>query len=238
MLTVIVPFRLESSRFPNKAISLFKSKALLTHALSLANKISNNVILTSPHTDFLKVRSIIKSENYEFIESSESCNSATDRVLEIYKLLKGEIFITLPIDEPSIDPEEVNRVSKMFKGDCATLYCDFYDLSDALSPLSAKIVLDVNDYLIYISRAVIPLGKDGEINSSTLKKNVGVLFFSRQFLEGFSKHNTETCLDRFEGLEQLRLLELGFKIKAFKIKHVGFGIDVPTQIKKLEERMR
>ena len=65
MLTVIVPFRLESSRFPNKAISLFKSKALLTHALSLANKISNNVILTSPHTDFLKVRSIIKSENYE-----------------------------------------------------------------------------------------------------------------------------------------------------------------------------
>ena len=36
-------------------------------------------------------------------------------------------------------------------------------------------------------------------------------------------------LDRLEGLEELRIIELGFKFKLHRIEHSGFGIDVPEQ---------
>ena len=39
-----------------------------------------------------------------------------------------------------------------------------------------------------------------------------------------------------EGLEELKYVELGFKVKLHKIKHIGFGIDIPSQVKLLESR--
>ena len=88
-----------------------------------------------------------------------------------------------------------------------------------------------------MSRSVIPIAKNGNILLNNLKKNVGIFFFRRNFLDELKSHkNTKTYLDELEGLEQLRWLELGFKIKTVKIKHYGFGIDIPEQLNILEER--
>ena len=39
-----------------------------------------------------------------------------------------------------------------------------------------------------------------------------------------------------EGLEELRLIELGFRVKMHEILHDGFGVDIPEQISILESR--
>ena len=112
-------------------------------------------------------------------------------------------------------------------------------MEDAISNLSAKIVTDNNDFILYMSRSVIPISKQGEIDIKKLKKNVGVFFFKKSFLtELKSKKNIKTYLDKYEGLEQLRWLELGYKIKIIKINHYGYGIDIPEQIKLLEKRIK
>jgi 3-deoxy-manno-octulosonate cytidylyltransferase (CMP-KDO synthetase) len=90
-----------------------------------------------------------------------------------------------------------------------------------------------------MSRSIIPISKSGEINIKKLKKNVGVFFFKKNFLNELKKQkNIETYLDKYKGLEQLRWLELGYKIKVIKINHYGYGIDVPEQIKLLVKRVK
>ncbi len=46
----------------------------------------------------------------------------------------------------------------------------------------------------------------------------------------------ETKLDKIESLEELKVIELGHRVKLHKIKHIGFGIDTPEQVKLLEKR--
>ena len=100
-------------------------------------------------------------------------------------------------------------------------------------------VLDKYDYLIYMSRAMVPYlyGWKPENWWKDLFKNVGVSLFSREFLNRLNAqcHNT-TGLNVLEGLEQCRWLELGFKIKCIEIKHFGFGVDEPWQLEALESR--
>ena len=49
-------------------------------------------------------------------------------------------------------------------------------------------------------------------------------------------YDRKTNLDKIEGLEEIKLVECGFKVKLHKIKHIGFGIDSPEQVKLLEDR--
>jgi 3-deoxy-manno-octulosonate cytidylyltransferase (CMP-KDO synthetase) len=241
----IVPFRLQSQRFPDKPLCSVFGKTLIENALDIAHAIGiGETILTAPETDYRHVSGKVPGLTdrfFTFAPTSENCKSATERVLELYTKLDGDLFISIPMDEPALIPAQIKKGIEFVKYDncdLLTLYCDFYCKEDAFSRLSAKIVTNNHDEILYMSRAVVPLAKDGTIVVQKLKKNVGVFYFKRDFLDKLAAlHQTDTGLDRFEGLEQLRWLELGFTIKVLKIKHYGFGIDVPEQVKQLEKRI-
>ncbi|MBN2439815.1 MAG: hypothetical protein JXJ04_00660 [Spirochaetales bacterium] len=241
----IVPFRLQSERFPNKALCRIFGKTLIENILDIVNAVEEGeTILTSPEEDYHEVLDKLpglQSKKFSFIPTSTSCKSATERVLELYPQLEGELFISIPMDEPALIPSQLERgleYSIKNNVDLLTLYCDFFCEEDALSGLSAKIVTDNQSRILYMSRSVIPIQKNGTINMSMLKKNVGVFYFKRSFLEDLSSAGSiKTELDTYEGLEQLRWLELGFKIDVCKVVHYGFGIDVHEQVAQLEKRI-
>jgi 3-deoxy-manno-octulosonate cytidylyltransferase (CMP-KDO synthetase) len=226
-----VPFRLGSQRFPDKALVHYKGKPLL------------HIIITAPADDLNAARQQLNIESHpvELIESSLSCESATERAVEILPKVDANYLLTLPIDEPEITPGEIKRAissaSNLSEVDAITFYCDFYCAEDYVSPLSAKVVIDADGGLLFMSRAVVPVRKDGSVDPTMLKKNVGAFLFERGFLERLADmKDRRTTLDRFEGLEQLRWLELGFGVKVLKIDHIGFGIDIPDQLALLERR--
>ena len=146
------------------------------------------------------------------------------------------------MDEQTLIPGQIeNGIHHAIKSnrELLTLYCEFFCKEDAISKLSAKIVTNNNDEILYMSRSVIPITKNGIIDIKRLKKNVGVFYFRREFLDKLSSYgHRKTELDGFEGLEQLRWLELGFSIKVYRITHYGFGIDVPEQVEQLEKRIQ
>ncbi len=241
----IIALRLKSQRFPNKILCHFNGKSLVENSLEVASKIdSSATILTASEQDFVRIRKKVdlSSYKYKFIPSSNECNSSSDRIVEIHSELDGDLFVSIPADEPSLIPQEVRKaICKIQDKDFLvyTLYCDFYCRKDAISNLSAKVVINKRNEILYMSRSVIPVAKNGNIDVHNLKKNVGVFFFRRKFLDTLEqKKNTETFLDKFESLEQLRWLELGIRVNAMKINHFGFGIDIPTQISELEERLK
>jgi 3-deoxy-manno-octulosonate cytidylyltransferase (CMP-KDO synthetase) len=241
----IVPFRLQSQRFPNKPLCVIFGKTLIENGLDIAHSVSRGkTILTGPEEDFLEVKEKVPGlhkRDFIFIPTSGECKSATERVMELSRELKGDLFISIPMDEPSIIPGELERglvFSLQHNPDVLTLYCDFFCEEDARSTLSAKIVTDNHGRILYMSRSVIPLRKNGTIQLSMLKKNVGVFYFRSSFLQALEEHReVQTSLDTYEGLEQLRWLELGYSIYVQKIKHYGFGIDIPDQVEQLEKRI-
>lgn len=244
-MRVIIPFRLNSKRFPNKVMSIFKGKTLLEHAIENALQINSQVTLTAPLEDFFKIAPIFDTYNgVKFMATDKNCYCGTDRALKIYQYYKDERFIILPIDEPAIIPSEIIGAIKQwnhYKNPVAILYTNFYCEEEADSLLSAKMVLNKYDELVYMSRSRVPslYGLRGKPQDrwKDLFKNVGVSFLSRGFFNKLLYYGRNaTSLQGVEGLEQLRWLELEMKIKCIKINHYGFGIDEPWQLEALEQR--
>lgn len=241
--TVVVPFRLGSTRFPNKALTRYKDAPLLTHGIRNALALgSAGVIVTGPEDDLETAR----RQGVDFrgtlsAASPASCKSATERVLAIRDAVHTPYTITLPVDEPEVQPSALRDAFQspedLVGADAVTFWCPFFSEEDYLSPLSAKIITDRNRRILYMSRAGIPVFKSGEGRPENAKKNVGVFVFPRAFLDRLADCNRiETTLDTVEGLEQLRWLELGFTVRAIPIRHIGFGIDAPEQVALLEKR--
>lgn len=250
-VTVVVPFRLPSKRFPNKALCRYRGKTLIEHAIANGAELApRRIVVTAPAEDLEAVGGEIDLERLggelpvELIvrPSSASCWSATERVLELFPSFDGELFLSLPIDEPAIRPSELLRVVQGIEAfgsaGVITFHCDFYCEEDYLSPLSAKVVIDRSARILYMSRGIIPVRKDGSADPSMLKNNVGAFLFRRSFLEELAAEAAvATVLDRHEGCEQLRWIELGFSVKCLEIEHVGLGIDIPEQVAELEARV-
>ena len=234
-MKLIIPYRLKSSRFPNKYISDFLGLPLIEHSLKLCEGL-DDIIVTAPKEDYIKeILDLHSKYEFDFIPTSFDCKSGTDRIIEISRKIKDNYYILIPADEPLIDKEEFKRVLYREQlNDFNLCYSDFYCEEDCVSNLSAKIVSTNDDYLLYLSRNIIPVKKNSEFDYKDCKKCVGIKIFSyngiKKLYEGKSK------LDKIEGLEEIKLVELGYKVKLHKIKHIGFGIDIPEQVKLLEDR--
>ena len=238
-MKLIIPYRLKSSRFPNKYISNFLGIPLIEHSLKLCEEFGNDVIVTAPKEDYVKEVSDLQDHyGFQFIPTSLDCKTGTDRVMEISRNIRDDYYILIPADEPLIDKEEFKRVLYREQlDDFNTCYTDFYSEEDCISNLSAKIVSTWDNYLLYQSRNIIPIKKSGDYNWKDCKKQVGIKIFSKKGLDELYKlKHKETHLDKLEGLEELRIIELGFKFKLHKIKHIGCGIDVPNQVERMEKR--
>jgi 3-deoxy-manno-octulosonate cytidylyltransferase (CMP-KDO synthetase) len=81
-----------------------------------------------------------------------------------------------------------------------------------------------------MSRQAIPTG------TKIYKRQVGIYaFWMYQLIEYYGAGHTKGFLEAHENIEILRLLELGVKVKMVQLKHAYQSVDVPGDIKKVEE---
>ena len=108
-------------------------------------------------------------------------------------------------------------------------------------PNAVKVVVDRNGLALYFSRAPIPGSfPGGKIpGHETAWRHVGIYAFRRAALEKFLVLE-RTPLEIAEGLEQLRALENGMRIKVVEIESSPVGVDTPEDLEvvKLELRRR
>ena len=237
---LIIPIRTGSTRFPNKFFSDFNGKPLVQHSIDIAKKLNfvDEIILSSSEFTDEAIQICIDNEIILYVNKEEvSCGS--EKVLEISKEYPDfDFYVTLPADEPAIDPDELNRTwSKYnlgFSNWISTLYCDFYNEYDLVDNKSCKIVTGKSNKAVYFSRSIVPGSKNSGIQElSIYKKHVGVFIFPKNLIR--KKIWTKNYLSEIEGLEQNMFLDESFY--CYKIKHIGFGVDSPEQTKKLEDRI-
>ena len=170
--------------------------------------------------------------------TSQNHTCGTDRLAEcadILNLSDDDIVLNIQGDEPMITPKMVSTLRSCFDNlevYMGTLKKRINSQEELDNPNVVKVITDVNDNAIYFSRYCLPYNRDNRKVEHF--KHVGAYGYKTFFLKQFSKM-PKTELEMAESLEQLRVIENGYKIKVKETDVMTVGIDTPEQLTYVEK---
>lgn len=238
----IIPARYRSSRFEGKPLVNILGKPMIQRTWERAKMATtlDNVVIA---TDDERIAECCLGFGANVVMTSESCQNGTERCNEaLIKLKKKyDIVVNIQGDEPLIEPEIIDGVVKALQGAPDAVFSTAVtSLSpeDALDPNRVKCVVDKHGYAIYFSRGLIPFNKKAEVNPNfSYLLHLGIQSYDTKFLGIYPKLQS-TPLQLEEDLEQLKVLENGYKMKVIKVQHDAHGVDIPSDVAKIESLMR
>lgn len=206
-------------------------------------------------TDDERIREAVVMAGGEAVLTSKSHGSGTDRVAEVVRDMTDEVVVNVQGDEPFIEPQAIERAASLVRGEGAppvgTLACPVRNLEDLADPAVVKVVISRRGEAIYFSRLPVPYSghlwsADGE--GWRLKergkrpdvkglyyRHVGVYAFRPGFLKEFSS-KAPTAAECAERLEQLRILEEGWRIAVAVSDYEGHGVDTENGLAEARRR--
>ncbi|MFC1726199.1 3-deoxy-manno-octulosonate cytidylyltransferase [candidate division KSB1 bacterium] len=240
----VIPARFNSKRFPGKPLSLILNKPMIQHVFErsmLAKKLNKVVVAT----DDKRIYDAVKDFEGEVVMTDENIHTGTDRVYHASKALDYEIVLNIQGDEPLIEPELLDLIVEEFEKeidiDVVTPIRKAETIDEVKNPNMARVVIDKNGFALYFSRAAIPYNRDlseGKwLDNHTYYKHIGIYGYRKVFLEKFVNMGT-SGLENVEKLEQLRILENGYRIKTVLTVYNPVCVDLPEDIKNVERVMK
>ena len=151
-------------------------------------------------TDSKKIAKVVKKYGYNYIFTSSSCLTGTDRVAEASKKIRSKIFINVQGDEPTINPSDIKKVIETKKKFPNHVICGYDKVHDFENPASInlpKVVVNSKGELIYISRALVP-GKKKESQKIQYHKQVCIYAFNKKQLKMFSFKNRKGQIETWK----------------------------------------
>lgn len=239
MIYVVIPARYESTRFPGKPLAQIAGKTMIQRVYEQAKKstLVDKVIVA---TDDNKIFDHVSSFGGEVVLTSSEHQSGTDRIAEvIQKEDNADIIINVQGDEPIIPPEAIDLIAQPLLKEpevqMSTLIRKCQSEEDFHNPNIVKAVIDKNNFALYFSRSCIPYIRNKDRISHYL--HIGLYAYRRETLLQLCKippANLEQC----EGLEQLRALYNGIKIKALITDYQPVSVDIPEDVAKVEDYIK
>jgi len=233
----IIPARFGSTRLLGKPLLEINGKPLiqLTYESALqASSLDDLIVATDDERIFNKVLEFGGKAEM----TPETCQTGTDRLAWLVQnnhLFKdAEIIVNIQGDEPDIHPETIQGCIQALKdaedASVSTPIVRLKDRKEAESPSVVKCVTDTFGYALYFSRALIPSNKSGSFSeNATYFKHLGLYAYRKDFLLKYP-HIPATPLQLQEDLEQLKVLEMGYKIKTHLTEHDSAGIDTIEEL--------
>ncbi len=246
---VIIPARLGSSRLPRKVILDICSKPMIQHVYEAAKK-AKNISAVYIATDSAEVGSICKKFTSNIIMTSKKHESGTDRLAEAVKSLECDNIINVQGDEPLMDPELITQLAYTLEDENIEMVSAMHKIAtttELKSPNAVKVTVDKDSNALYFSRSIIPHHRDNweallnhhKTIPEPLKffKHIGIYGYKKEFLQKYSTME-QTYLEKLEKLEQLRVLENGYKIKMIETSYEPVGVDIQEDLEKVREIMK
>lgn len=244
--TVIIPARLQSSRFPEKVLARATGKPLVQHVVDQVRRCRRvrEIIVAA---DDARVREALREYQTTVILTDPNHPSGTDRIAEVARgntspatKLDDELIINVQGDEPEIEPATVDLlIERMTRtgSRMGTVITPFAPPRDPTDPNIVKAVIGIDGTAIYFSRHAIPFKRDDAGPPPVYFHHLGIYGYRRDFLLEFSSWQP-TPLEQAEKLEQLRALEHGVRIDTVRIASAPAGIDTPQQYDAFVKRAR
>jgi 3-deoxy-manno-octulosonate cytidylyltransferase (CMP-KDO synthetase) len=164
--------------------------------------------------------------------------TGTDRLAEVALHLDSEIIVNVQGDEPLIDADAIASAAGLLRERPADLISTLRrrttDPEEFRNPAVVKVVVDANGYALYFSRAPIPFTRPGH-PEPPVWKHLGLYAYRREFLLRVAAL-APTPLEQAEGLEQLRVLEHGFRIATVETTSDTIGVDTPEDLDRVRRQ--
>ncbi|KAI4322931.1 hypothetical protein L6164_022579 [Bauhinia variegata] len=237
----IIPARFASSRFEGKPLVQILGKPMIQRTWERA-KMATTLDHIVVATDDEKIADCCRQFGADVVMTSESCRNGTERCDEALQKLgkKYDIVVNIQGDEPLIEPEIIDGVVKALQAAPDAVFSTAVTSlkpEDADDPNRVKCVVDNNGYAIYFSRGLIPFNKSGKVNPQfPYLLHLGIQSYDTKFLKIYPDLQP-TPLQLEEDLEQLKVLENGYKMKVIKVDHEAHGVDTPEDVEKIESLM-
>lgn len=227
-VAAILPARFASTRFPGKPLHRIAGKPLIQHAWERCLKArSLDAVIVA--TDDMRIAECAFDFGAEVALTSKKHRSGTDRIAEVVAKMPGVTHaINVQGDEPLVDPKLLDRLARELtksRTPMITAASPIRDPRDEADPNIVKVVLSHTSDALYFSRSLIPYPRNRPARLRVYR-HIGLYGYTRKFLLEFVSWKP-SLLEQTEGLEQLRALERGARIRVLLSPAVALGVDTP-----------
>ena len=253
---IAVPARLRSKRLPNKILEEICGKPMIKWVLDNCNlcNIESEIIV---FTDSLEIKNKVEDWGFKVQITSTKCTSGSQRIASVIDevvtnlwdsevnksklfslndFLENTLVINVQGDQPFIDPNIIEKIANnFFQNKNFDVVTPIYKLKkeNIHNPNVVKVLVSRKKEALYFSRSAIPHVRDK--NPSDWYKyyeywgHVGVYGYKATVLSKWESI-PYSKIEELESLEQLRLIDFGFKIDTFETYSNSISVDTKVQL--------
>ncbi len=238
---IIVPCRLESTRFPRKLLHVVRGEPLVLW-------VARRVAAEAPEfplwfaVDDALLAAPLEAAGFRTLMTRADHQSGTDRIAEANRTVGADRVINVQADEPLVTGEQIRTLATLIAGPVAmaTLATPFKRVVDFYNANQVKVVMRQDGRALYFSRSRMPFPRDlgltiedDWVASHPCRKHLGLYAYKADLLEKFASLPPGE-LEQIEKLEQLRVLENGYDIAVGMTDDPGLGVDTPADAQRFE----
>ena len=242
----VIPARYGAIRFPGKPLADIHGKPMVLHVYDRAKQAKSLTDLVVA-TDDNRIFSVVEQAGGKAIMTSSEHQSGSDRLGEVARKINADIIVNVQGDEPLLEPKMIDEMVEPLINDktilMGTLKKRIVNPEDLQNPNIVKVVCDKAGFALYFSRSLIPYPKTGWKDASiqglagselAFYKHLGLYAYQKEFLLQFTKLPVSQ-IEKIEGLEQLRALDNGYKIKVVETKFDTIAVDTPEDLERVKK---
>ncbi len=230
----IIPARLGSTRIPEKMLKNIAGKPLIQWTVERtkqAKKLDALIVAT----DSERIAEAVKPLGVEIIMTDPALKTGTDRAAAATKLFKSfvpDIVVNIWGDEPLLPAEAIDKCVELLLNDSELQVAGVGDLihdEELLGePSIVKVLTDLENNVLFFTRASVPFTHNAGAKVDSYQI-AGAMALRRDFLYRFLEL-PQTPLELREGVEQMRILEHGIRMKIVKGNYGNLGVNTPEEL--------
>lgn len=237
----VIPARYGSTRLKAKVLADISGKPMVQRVWESAKKsrLLDDLIIAC---DDERIKKAAEDFGARAVLTSKKHQSGSDRIAEAVRSLKVDIVVNIQGDEPLVHHTMVDDMARALVKDkecvMSTVVKPLDNIKELNNPNIVKAIVDRKGFAIYFSRSVIPYNREGiDIKKIGYYKHLGLYAYRKNFLLNF-KNLPASHLEKAEKLEQLRVLEAGYKIKAVKTLFDTIAVDTQDDLERVEHFLK
>jgi 3-deoxy-manno-octulosonate cytidylyltransferase (CMP-KDO synthetase) len=241
---VVIPARYASTRLPGKPLVDIGGRPMVLRVLERALQAGAASVVVA--TDDVRVQQAVAAAGHQALMTSPAHQSGTERLVEVAETLgwpDDTLVVNVQGDEPLIDPQLIREAARQLvlhdDAVMATLAHPIHDHADFINPNVVKVVADETGYALYFSRAPIPWPRDAFASQHAMPhelgalRHIGLYAYRAGFLRTYAGL-ASSPLERYEMLEQLRVLWHGYRISlGISPTAPAPGVDTPEDLERV-----